>query len=139
MFKYIVHFLVFGLTLVAAVSAPAQHGKILGTEVAEQPTSCEINRILLDRAFVEFQRLNDDSSLIIITRPGLSERQRKLTLARGRDIEKFIHFRRVTNRYVLAEGPAISNLGSSEIYVGGTLIGTIVFARNSKLVCEPET
>jgi len=136
MLRKVVNVPVFGLMLLSALSAFSQADKGIRQEISLQPTSCEVRRIVLDEAFAAFQNLGDSSFLIIIARRGLNENRRSLALARMKDIEKFIHFRRVTDRYVLAEGPRTNNLGSAEIYVQGKLVGTIYFARNSGPRCD---
>ncbi len=138
MFNSVVVFLAFGLTLFTAVPAFAQaeKGARKDKDVSPQPTSCEVSRIVLDRAFIEFQKRKDSSYLIIISRRGSGEKLSSLT-ARTRDLEKFIKFRRVTDRYVLAEGPTAGGLGSTEIYVGGVLSEVFYSAPNSKLFCVP--
>lgn len=138
MFGKIVTSLAFCLILFSAASVFAQTEKGTRMDLSPKPTSCEVKRIILDRAFVEFRNLEDSSFLIIITRLGSGESLRSLTFARMQDVEKFIKFRGVTDRYVLAEGSSRGKLGTSEIYVGGHLIGVIYFARNSELLCEPE-
>src|SRR5687767_15137196 len=127
MLRKIVGLMAFGLVFFTALSVFPQADKGTKSKISPQPTSCEVKRIILDRAFVDFQKLEDSSTLIIIIRLGFNKSKRSLALSRMQDIEKFIQFRRVTDRYVLAEGSRTNNLGSAEIYIGGILTGEFYF------------
>lgn len=128
----------FGLVFFTPLSVFSQTDKQIVNEISPEPTSCEVKRMILDRAFADFQKLEDSSSLIFIIRLGINETKHSVALSRINEIEKFVQFRKVTDRYVLAVGSRTDSLGKAEIYVGGKLSGELYFAVNSKLICEPE-
>ena len=92
--------------------------------------SCDYLTNALDYSLID-SRTNDKASLILIFRPGSSEKSKWYSIVRTKFINRYLKYRapKFTN-VVFAQGEIENKLGGLEIYIAGEKKWTILFMRN---------
>lgn len=98
----------------------------------DKPINCEDLLASLDIAIIEWQKLKD-TRLIVITRLGTGERDKKLNRARLEYVEDYLKSKEVD--YLLAEGDRVKGFGRFEVYAGGHLIISIPIKKGAVRLC----
>lgn len=125
-----IRLLTFVLVVMLCVSSYSQD-KQAGEP--DRPSSCEHVTIVLDDSMQRVQKLGEHSTLIVIFRLGMKEKNNALNSRRMKLVEYSVERRRARLRLVLAASPEPSDgLGRADIYVGGQLVYALFFAHNSK-------
>jgi hypothetical protein len=98
--------------------------------IVEKPSTCEHLKNRLDYSLIESGK-SPSAYLIMIFRPGRSERSAKPSEARPAIITQYIKKRDPGfNNLVVAQSRSASELGKLEIYIGGNLWSELFFRRN---------
>lgn len=127
--------------LIASLAASALAQKSEAGSDDSNPTSCAVIRGQLERSMVEFTRNGDPAKreeyLIIVLRPGRSEKNRKLSERRADAIKAFFDLRHVNQNVIFAEAKSdqTSRLGSAEVYIAGILKERFYFKHNNWRLC----
>lgn len=117
--------------LLLAISSSGQ-----SIRTPEKPINCETFQALLDFAIIDWQKL-EGTYMIIITRLGTGENDRRLHRRRHYYVEDYIQKRKV--QYVFAAGERVKGFGRFEVYVGGRLNMSIPIQRGARRLCHGTT
>lgn len=118
------------LILLLAISTSGQ------IRTPNKPINCEDFQALLDLAIIDSQKL-EGTYMIIITRLGTGETDKRLHRLRHYYVEDYIQERKV--RYVFAAGERVKGFGRFEVYVGGLLNMSIPIKKGARRLCHGST
>lgn len=118
------------LILLLAISTSGQ------IRTPNKPINCEDFQALLDLAIIDSQNL-EGTYMIIITRLGTGETDKRLHRLRHYYVEDYIQERKV--RYVFAAGERVKGFGRFEVYVGGLLNMSIPIKKGARRLCHGST
>lgn len=118
------------LILLLAISTSGQ------IRTPNKPINCEDFQALLDLAIIDSQKL-EGTYMIIITRLGTGETDKRLHRLRHYYVEDYIQERKV--RYVFAAGERVKGFGRFEVYVGGLLNMSIPIKKGARRLCHGTT
>lgn len=119
------------LILLLAISTSGQ-----SIRTPEKPINCETFQALLDFAIIDWRRL-EGTHMIIITRLGTGETDKRLHRLRHYYVEEYIQKRDV--RYVFAAGERVKGYGRFEVYVGGRLNMSVPIQKGARRLCYGNT
>ena len=115
------------LILLLAISTSGQ------IRTPNKPINCEDFQALLDLAIIDSQKL-EGTYMIIITRLGTGETDKRLHRLRHYYVEDYIKERKV--QYVFAAGERVKGFGRFEVYVGGLLNMSIPIKKGARRLCH---
>lgn len=118
------------LILLLAISTSGQ------IRTPNKPINCEDFQALLDLAIIDSQKL-EGTYMIIITRLGTGETDKRLHRLRHYYVEDYIKERNV--QYVFAAGERVKGFGRFEVYVGGLLNMSIPIKKGARRLCHGST
>ena len=119
------------LILLLAISTSGQ-----SIRTPNKPINCEDFQALLDFAIIDSKKL-EGTYMIIITRLGTGETDKRLHRLRHYYVEDYIQKRKV--QYVFAAGERVKGFGRFEVYVGGLLNMSIPIKKGARRLCHGTT
>ena len=99
----------------------------------EEVTSCEQSIHIFDQSL--YLALQDESSLIIVIRPGKDEKK-KVASVRMSILENLCQARNNKHSCIIATGTQTDGLGSANFYVKGNLYDVAYYEKNTSSFCH---